>query len=419
MPDKRSSNDTSTYKQGRSVNNRAAHAKHASGSSSDADRVLVSAELPRVEAADSAPAAKAPAQKTATTKPLGSTSVAPERVTKPSKMPIIIGAAFVVFLIVAIASFTNFNAPAAIDEGSQVRVEIADGSTTRDIADALLDAELIGNKQHFLSTVTDRQVDSQLKPGSYLFTGGMTEDEIIDKLIAGPSSEDGALTIPEGSTLDDVAQAVANAYNGQISKDDFLAVANDAQRFADDFPFVADAYNNSLEGFLFPKTYTYVTNPSAEAVVRQMLEQYQKEVATLDYSYPKNAGLSEYQALVLASIVQRETGGDEEPQGKVASVFYNRLAIDMPLQSDATTAYAIGGDPTPEDLKIEGPYNTYLNKGLPPGPINSPSLEALKAVCSPETTDYLFFYFKEDGSGTMQYYFSETYEEHNQAIAEH
>jgi UPF0755 protein len=118
----------------------------------------------------------------------------------------------------------------------------------------------------------------------------------------------------------------------------------------------------------------------------------------------------------LASIVERESTERVRPQ--VASVFYNRLSGGMQLQSDATTAYLVNGDPTPEDLEntAENPYNTQYNYGLPPGPICSPSKESIAAAAHPADTNYLYFFFQEDSSGKMQYYFSENYDDHLAAI---
>lgn len=230
-----------------------------------------------------------------------------------------------------------------------------------------------------------------------------------------PSDQQARIEIPEGYTIKQTAHAVSEAYAGSISEADFLAAAQDASRFSDRFSFVKDAYNNSLEGFLFPKTYEIMAGANADDVVAQMLMQYEQEVKQLNYTYPHDAGLSDYEVLILASIIEREAAADNKKA--VASVFYNRLAIDMALQSDATTAYVIGGDPKPEDLQKEGPFNTYLNKGLPPGPICSPGLAALEAACDPDQTDYLYFYFKDNGQGGLDYFFSKTYEEHQQAIA--
>ena len=237
-------------------------------------------------------------------------------------------------------------------------------------------------------------------------------NSVVALLQSGPNTVE-SFTIPEGYTLAKIAKTVSEAYGNTITEANFLSSTANASVYVSEFPFLSEAKNNSLEGFLFPKTYEITPGSSADAVVRQMLGQYQKETASLDYAYAQSRGLTKYDVLILASIVEKEsTVGN---MAKVASVFYNRLAISMPLQSDATTAFAVGRDPIPDDLKIEGPYNTYLNKGLPIGPICSPSLDALKAVCSPETTSYFYFYFKEV-DGVQKYFFSETYEDHTTAI---
>ena len=152
-----------------------------------------------------------------------------------------------------------------------------------------------------------------------------------------------------------------------------------------------------------------------------MLDQYATEVASLDYSYPTSKGLSAYQVLVMASVIEKEAAPDAnhpDERAQVSSVFYNRLAADMALQSDATMGYVTGGEVTPEDLQTESPYNTYLNKGLPAGPICNPSIESLKAACNPATTDYLYFFIVNE-KGYSDHAFSKTLDEHNAAIAKY
>ena len=168
----------------------------------------------------------------------------------------------------------------------------------------------------------------------------------------------------------------------------------------------------SLEGFLFPKTYPYNGESTADSIIRAMLDQYGAETAGLDWSYVESRGLSHYDAIKLASIVEKESNADH--RATVASVFYNRLAVGMRLQSDATVAYIVGHDPTPDDINAYNDYNTYFIMGLPPTPINSPSLACMQAVCAPPETDYFYFYFEPDASGKMAYSFSATYEEHQQ-----
>ncbi len=249
-------------------------------------------------------------------------------------------------------------------------------------------------------------------PGTYLFRGGMTQADILAALTAGPASTADHVTIPEGLTRQGVAEEVAKATSGRISVEDFMAASADASQYAGQFALVDGAGTNSLEGFLFPKTYAITATDGAEEVVRMMLAQFGDETASLDWAYPQEHGLSPYEAIILASIVEKE--GKPDNFATVASVFYNRLASDRPyLESDATTAYEVGHDPSAEEVHADTPYSTYTHEGLPPTPICNPSLAALQAVCSPEDTDYLFFFFDDDGT----YSFTETYEEHQASFS--
>lgn len=346
---------------------------------------------------------------------------------KKSKGPAIFAAILAIVVIGGFAwgAITLFNSCSAqpvelLAQGEEATVVVAEGAGAQVIGNDLQAARLVASASEFTKRVNELGVDSQLKPGTYTFAGGVTLDQIINTLQAGPVSN--ALTIPEGSTLASVAQSVADFTENRIPAEDFIAAASDASVYAADYAFLADAGTNSLEGFLFPKTYEILDDATADSVIRMMLNQFQTETADLDWSYPQAQGLTIYDAVKLASIVERESSGDEEIRAQVASVFYNRLNnVGEPnygfLQSDATTAYELGKDPTPEDIENPTPFNTYTNKGLPPTPICSPGLDCLKAVCAPAETNYYFFYFAEDESGTMQYYFSETYEEHQQTFS--
>ena len=306
------------------------------------------------------------------------------------------------------------DAGGSLAEGKQVAFVIEEGSLASTVSNDLVKAGLIGDAAKFTKRLTERKADTALAAGTYTLTGGMSMDEIIDIFLKGPGMSVYTVTVPEGARLSAIAAAVEQTTGGRVSAAEFLDQASDASRYADKFPFLKEAGTNSLEGFLFPKTYDVGQNGTADSIIQTMLAQYQKETASLDYSYPESHGLSKYETLILASIVEKEA--TTNTKGKVASVFYNRLAIDMALQSDATTAYEVGHDPTPEEVHADTPYSTYVRTGLPPTPICSPSLEVLQAVCDPEDTDYLYFYFKEDNDGVLQYYFSETYDEHLAAI---
>ena len=344
---------------------------------------------------------------------------------KKSKAPAIVAAVLAVLVVGGLAwgALTLFNSCSAqsvelLAEGQEATITVAEGAGAKVVGEQLAEARLVSNAGDFTKRVNEMGVDSQLKPGTYTFAGGMSLDAIINQLTAGPVAN--ALTISEGSTLEAVAQSVATFTENRITADAFTAAASDASSYAADF--LADAGTNSLEGFLFPKTYEIGDDATAESVVRMMLDQFKTETSGLDWSYPQSQGLTIYDAVKLASIVERESSGDEQIRAQVASVFYNRLNnFGDPnygfLQSDATTAYELGHDPTPEDIKNPTPFNTYTNTGLPPTPICSPGLDCLQAVCNPAQTNYFFFYFAPDESGTMQYYFSETYEEHQQTFS--
>ena len=341
---------------------------------------------------------------------------------KQSKGPKIFAAVLAVVVIGGLAwgGLTLFNscsgsAPVELlAEGQEATVVVEQGSGAKAIGELLVEKKLVGSASDFTKRVSELGVESQLKPGTYTFAGGTSLDDIVRQIAAGPDMGN-ALTIPEGYKLSEIAAAVATASEGRITAEAFTAAASDASVYAASYSFLADAGTNSLEGFLFPKTYAVADDATADSLVRMMLDQFQKETASLDWSYPQSQGLSIYDAVNLASIVEKESSGDEQIRAKVAAVFYNRLETTGEpsygfLQSDATTAYEVGHDPTPEEVHAETPYSTYTNKGLPPTPICSPSLDCLKAVCAPDQESlgkYFFFYFEGDS-----YYFTETYEDH-------
>ncbi len=346
---------------------------------------------------------------------------------KKNRKPLII--AGVVALIVVIAVIVAVNVSGCsetndhmAEQGAEVQVEVPEGSSVTSVADILYEAGLVENRNDFISVVSSQNAEGSLQSGVYTFTGGMSNEELVQQLVSGAGAS--SLVVAEGQTLDTIAANVQKAYKGSISADDFKAAATKADAYVDDYPFVEDAYQGSLEGFLFPKTYDLLTNATAVDVVKQMLDQYQKEVATLDYSYPQSQGLSSYETLILASIVEKEATADT--MSKVAAVFYNRLTTKGDpsygtLGSDATTVYEVGDNLDDYDWSTKSPYNTRVTKGLPPSPICSPSLAALEAVCSPEPnfSEYYFFSFWPNDSGEVEYFFDKTYEDHQETIKQH
>jgi conserved hypothetical protein, YceG family len=328
---------------------------------------------------------------------------------KRSKAPFIIAAliaviavAAIVFVVISCQAHPEGSLPA--DQEAVVVVE--QGESASQVAATLVDEGLIGTADVFVNLVKEKNAASAIIPGSYLFKGKTPVEDILSALMAGPASTADTLTVPEGYIRTAIAEEVQRVTNGRISMGDFMNATENAATYAAEFPFLEEAGTNNLEGFLFPKTYAITATDTAQSVVKMMLAQYQAETAGLDWAYPEEAGLNHYQALILASIVEKESNPDN--MATVASVFYNRLASDRPyLESDATTAYEVGHDPSGEEVHANTPYSTYTNAGLPPTPICNPSLKALQAVCTPEQTDYMYFY-----SGGGEYTFSVTYEDH-------
>ena len=336
--------------------------------------------------------------------------IRPKRSKAPAIISLVVLVVVLALIIFGIASLVRGCSPQTnlIGSGETATITVAEGEGAGAIGKSLASAGLVSDASKFTNRVAELGKSSSLKTGTYTIAGGTSIDDIIGILEAGVSGE--TFTVPEGSTLKQTAAIVSKATNGRISENDFIQAASNASVYAGSYSFLASAGTHSLEGFLFPKTYTFDDASTADSIIRAMLDQFKIETASLDLSYATSKGLSLYDVVNLASIVEKEADADHRTT--VASVFYNRLADKMRLQSDATVAYFVGHDPTADDVATENEYNTYFIDGLPPTPINSPGLATLQAVCAPETTKYLYFYFAPDDKGVMQYYFSETYEEH-------
>ena len=340
-------------------------------------------------------------------------AIRPKRSPVPAIIALVVLVIAVIAIIVGLVSFARGCASTPqVAQGTEVQVVINEGEGSKSVAKTLVDAGLVSSQNEFTDRLNELGAENSLQPGTYTLLGGQSVDEIIAVLqtpVAAP-----AFTVPEGSTISQTAEIVAAASENRITADAFKAAASNASVYAGDYAFLASAGESSLEGFLFPKTYPITDESTAESIVRSMLDQFGAETATLDLSYAESQGLGLYDVVKLASIVEKES--DAGHRSEVASVFYNRLRDGWMLQSDATVAYVVGHDPTPEDVEAYNDYNTYFIEGLPPTPINSPSLACLQAVCAPAETGYYYFYFEPDSSGNMVYSFSETYEEHQQSF---
>ena len=311
---------------------------------------------------------------------------------------------------------------------AQIFVDIPRGTPRWKIAGLLRQSGIIHTRLAFIA-ISLRHRRRVLQAGEYLFNQPMTPRQVFDQ-IAGGHIFVHVVVVPEGWTMFDIANELAR--QGLATKEDFLRVARDPSPVRDIAPRAP-----SLEGFLFPSTYQFSRNATpreiAETMVRQFRDEWSKlqpiapPPATLDpiatgHSHQQAAGsvvppLSPEQLVTLASLVERETPQPSE-RPVVASVFYNRLKLGVPLQCDPTVQYALdlAGKPTvkvtPEDLHVASPYNTYLHRGLPPGPIANPGDASLRAVVSPAYTHYLYFVANDSGG----HFFASTLEEHNRNV---
>lgn len=274
-----------------------------------------------------------------------------------------------------------------------LKVVIEQGESASQIADKLHESEVITSATifRFLSWLQGRQGD--FKPGTYVFNSGMHYGEVFAMLEAGPGLQV-RVTIPEGLTVEQTAAKVAQAM--AFSEEEFMAAATSGDYAINIIP---ESNRQNLEGFLFPKTYDFQVDAPASEVIKVLLNQFEAETSDVDWIKAEELGITPYQVVVAASIIEREVVLSEE-RPLVAAVIFNRLRADMLLQMCATVQYALPEWKevlTYEDLQTPSPYNTYLHKGLPPAPICSPSLASIRAVLDPAAADYLYYVATGDG----------------------
>jgi UPF0755 protein len=305
---------------------------------------------------------------------------------------LVVGALVAIYLIYAAAGGADEQSSSA----GPAKVEVVKGDTLSSVAEKLQQAGVIDSAYVFkLEARMKGDEDTEIKTGEYTFRPGEDNGAILAKLTAGEAAPILTITVPEGLTLEQTAQEVAAQSN--VTAAQFEAAA---RRTDYGYGFLEDPAIKSTEGFLFPKQYGFEQGTTASQMVNRMLEQYLLETQTLDISGARERlNLSEYQLVTVASLIEKEAANAHE-RPLVASVIYNRLRRGMPLQIDATVLYALHNSKQElslADLKVDSPYNTYENRGLPPGPICSPSLQSLEAAINPAHTGYLYYVLKANG----------------------
>lgn len=314
-----------------------------------------------------------------------------------------------------------------------VEVEIEPGDSTGDIATKLRAAGLIRQPLLFTALVRYRGLEGQLQSGRYLLTPSMTMSEIMVALQYSRVDEV-EVTIPEGLRIEEIADIIAETE--LMTADEFLEVARDGARFKETHFYLSSLPDDaSLEGYLFPDTYRLATTATPEEVIEVMLTNFDEKYASIERDV-RVPDVSIHDIVTMAAVVQRESALIEE-MPRIAAVFWNRLKPENTdetgggrLQADATVQYALGYNETEQtwwrkelsaaDLTIDNPYNTRERRGLPPGPICNPGLDALRAAAQPdESNNYLYFVADcaRDGSHNFATTFAEFQELEAQFLA--
>ncbi len=320
---------------------------------------------------------------------------------------------FVVILIISVIFGIHFwwncfhSSYVRQDNGTVIYVK--SGLSAGQIASLLKEKRLIRNKYYFTFLAKMFGIDKHLRSGEYHFTKKMNALYILDHLKKGRVYTY-RIVIPEGFNINQIAEVLEK--KEIVSKESFLKVCNDKD-FLSRFKIEAE----NLEGYLFPDTYFLSKNIGPEQIATFMVERFFRMLPKDILIQAKEKNMSLHEIITLASLIEKETS-DIREMPFIASVFYNRLRNNMPLQCDPTVLYALGEVNkrlTRKDLKIDSPYNTYIYPKLPPGPIASPGLEAIKAALNAYESDYFYFVSKNNGS----HYFSRDLIEHNKAVSKY
>lgn len=293
-----------------------------------------------------------------------------------------------------------------VTPSSEVVLTVAPGSALKRVAAQLQEQGVIGNARYFVLLARAKSLASHIQAGDYRFREAAQPAQVLRRLVEGDVVQL-SLTVPEGLSLREIAPLVEGEGFGNARR--FLDLAHDG-----DFIASLGIEADSLEGYLFPETYSFAKGTGEEQVLRAMADEMRRRLTPELLEAAAEQGLDRHQLLTLASIIQKEAGRiDEMPL--ISAVYHNRLRRGMRLQADPTVIYGIenfNGNLTRRDLEEMTPYNTYRRKGLPPGPIASPGADALRAAAAPADSDALYFVSRGDGS----HVFSRTLAEHNRAV---
>jgi peptidoglycan lytic transglycosylase G len=319
----------------------------------------------------------------------------------------VIAALFVAWFLISLFQ------PLHGDGSGEVPVTIPKGSSVSEVGDLLSEEGVIDNSTLFQIRVTLAGKRSELYAGRFNLAEGMSYGAAIDALSKPPVKRTITVTVPEGYSRPQAAQlveevGVPGSYTKATVKSKYLDPADYGGKGAKD-----------LEGFLFPNTFELKPDAPAADLVELQLKDFKRQIKQVDMSYAKSKNLTVFDVLTIASMIEDEAGVASQRK-LVASVIYNRLRDGIPLGIDATIRFATGNYTEPlteSELAVDSPYNSRTNAGLPPGPINSPGLEAIEAAAHPAKTNYIFYVTDPGTCGKLA--FAKTEAEFEKAVEEY
>lgn len=298
------------------------------------------------------------------------------------------------------------NTPAGSSQEERV-VEVQPGMNLKQVSQALADQQLLDKPHTFVWYTRLQGKQNDIKAGEYRFSPSTPPWKMLESLTQGMTVLY-SVTIPEGYRITEIATLMEE--KGLVKKDEFIAETQN-KALLESLKIPTD----NLEGYLYPDTYRFSKTAGAKQIIKTLVNTFKERVQTPELLKQAEAiKLTLHEVVTLASLIEKETGLGKERK-LISSVFHNRLAKKMRLQTDPTVIYAMvnfDGNIRKKDLSIDSPYNTYKYSGLPPGPIASPGLEAITAAMNPVESEYLFFVSRKNGS----HQFSTNYKDHTRAV---
>ena len=313
---------------------------------------------------------------------------------------------FIVYLSVIISTvYITINFWPQTNMSSIKKIRISHGETLPGVSTLLKNKGIISNKWLFEFYTKIKGYDKSIQAGIFTIGNVRTNNDIIDNLVYGKPDRK-KITFLEGWNIKQVARHLEKEMKFNYSE--VIDLFND-----ENFIKKLKLNVNTLEGYLFPETYYFLEGVNKKSVVKRLVKEHKLFWDKENISKADSLGFSPYEITIIASIIEGEAIYDSE-RSTISAVYHNRLKRGMKLQADPTVQYIIEDGPRRllnRDLRIKSPYNTYMYKGLPPGPINSPGTQSLIAALNPQTNDYLYFVAKGDGYHT----FSRNEKEHKRA----